>query len=92
MAYVLSRFRIDDYDAWKRDVFDADPAGRRELARSHRILRNADNPAEVFVQTEFDSVETARAFREKLIGSGLLEHVEILTPPTVAEEVDVQRY
>jgi hypothetical protein len=92
MAYVLTRFRIDDYETWKRELFDADPVGRRQVARGHRILRSADNPAEVFVQTEFDSLEEARAFREKLMSSAALEHVEVLTPPTVAEEVDAERY
>jgi hypothetical protein len=92
MAYLLARFRVDDYDTWKRERFDVDPAGRRQAARGHRILRTADNPSEIFVQTEFGSVEEARAFREKLTSSAVLEHVQVLTPPTVVEEVDAETY
>jgi hypothetical protein len=92
MAYVLTRLKIDDYDAWKRERFDLDPADRRQAARGYRILRSADNPSEVFVQVEFDSVDDARAFRDRLIATGVLEHVQVMTPPTVVEVADSQTY
>jgi hypothetical protein len=92
MTYMVARMRLDDYDAWKRERFDQDPAGRREAAKGHRIMRNVDDPNEVFVQVEFDSADTARAFREKLMGSGALDGINVLTPPTVIEEADSQTY
>ena len=49
MAFMLTRVRVDDYEAWK-PVFDADPAGARTAATGHRILRNAEDPNELFVQ------------------------------------------
>ena len=29
MALVLAHFETDDFDAWKRERFDADPADRK---------------------------------------------------------------
>ena len=92
MTYLLARFKLDDYETWKRDRFDQDPAGRREVAKSHRIMRNAEDPNEVFVQVEFDSADTARSFRERLKQSGALEGINVITPPTVVEEADSQTY
>jgi len=92
MTLLVGRFRIPDYDTWKRERFDRDPGGRREVAKGYRIMRNADDPTEVFVQVEFDSADTARAFRDRLRSSGAFEGVEILTEPTVIEEVDAETF
>jgi hypothetical protein len=37
---------------------------------------------------EFDSVEDANAFRERLLASGALDRTTVLTPPTVVELVE----
>jgi hypothetical protein len=37
MALILAHFEIDDYDAWKRERFDQDPAGRKQSAKNHVI-------------------------------------------------------
>lgn len=41
MACVVGVFRTDDYEGWKR-MFDADPAGRKQAAKGHRIMRSVD--------------------------------------------------
>ena len=46
MAFIMSRFDVGDYDAWKQ-TFDSDPAGRKPSAKGHRILRSVANPDEV---------------------------------------------
>jgi hypothetical protein len=92
MTFLFARFQVDDYEAWKQGRFDADPAGRKEAAKSHRIYRSLDNPREVFVQVEFDSADTARKFRERLLGSGALDGIDVLTPPQLVEEADSARY
>jgi len=94
MAIVLLHFEIDDYDAWK-PMFDNDPVGRREGgATGHIVSRAVDNPDEVFIRVEFPSVDQASAFREKLLGSGVLERsgMRIKTGPTVAEVADTATY
>jgi hypothetical protein len=39
MALMLMSFEVDNYDEWK-ELFDSDPAGRKSVAKGHRILRS----------------------------------------------------
>jgi hypothetical protein len=59
MAFIMSRFDVGDYHAWKQ-MFDSDPGGRKQSAKGHRIFRSVANPNEVFVATEFSSAGTRR--------------------------------
>ena len=90
MALILTRIHVDDYDTWK-PMFDKDVPGARQAAKGHRILRNVDDPNEVFIQVEFDSAEDARTGREKLLASGVLDRFQDRTGPTVVEEAEVFR-
>lgn len=92
MAFILGHFDVGDYATWKKQTFDADPAGRKEAARGHTISRGVDNPSEVFVRVEFASVDEAKSFRERLLGSGALDKVDVKTPPTVVEVADEATY
>jgi hypothetical protein len=57
---------VRDYDAWKQS-FDSDPVGREAGGvRSYRIFRTVDDPNDVVIELEFDSVSDAEAFRAKL--------------------------
>jgi predicted nucleotidyltransferase len=91
MAFMLTRIQVDDYDAWK-PIFDSDPPGAREAAKGHRLLRSLEEPNDVFVQVEFGSPEDARAARERLLASGVLERVTVKAGPTVAEEAETVAY
>ena len=92
MTLLVGRFQLEDYETWKREMFDRDPAGRRQAAKGHRIMRNVDDPNQVFVQVEFETVDDAKAFRARLMSSDAFEGVEVLTEPTVIEEADAQTY
>src|SRR5688500_11189982 len=76
MAFVLGVFDTGDYDKW-RQMFDSDPAGRKQSATRHRVFRGVDNPNEVFVSLEFASVEGAKSFCERLLASGALDNVSV---------------
>jgi hypothetical protein len=91
MAFILGRFDVGDYDAWKQ-MFDSDPAGRKQSGKGHRILRSVANPSEVFVAVEFSSAEEAQSFQERLLGSGALDNVTVKTEPTVVEEAESVEY
>ena len=94
MAIMVLNFEVDDYDVWK-PMFDEDPAGRRESgATGHVVSRAVDNPNEVFIRVEFPSVEQAKTFRERLIGSGVMERagMRLKLGPTVAEVDDATTY
>jgi hypothetical protein len=91
MAFVLTRIKVDDYDAWK-PMFDSDPPGAREAAKGHRILRGAEDPNVVFVQVEFASADDANDARERLLASGVLDRVSLQAGPTVAEDAETVDY
>ena len=87
MAFMVHHLEVDDYDTWKQ-FFDEDPVGRKQAAKGHTMLRSVDNPSEVFTRVEFDSVEDAKSFRDRLVASGALDRTTVLTPPTVVELVE----
>ena len=60
MPYLLERHKVHDYVRW-RAVFDADAAGREAAGcRGARIFRAADDPEEVVVLFEWDTLQMAR--------------------------------
>jgi hypothetical protein len=91
MAALVGIFDTGGYDAWKQ-MFDTDPAGRKQAAKSHRIMRSVDNPDEVFVRVDFGSVDEAQTFRERLLASGALDNVTVVKEPTVVELADEATY
>jgi hypothetical protein len=91
MTYILTRVQVGDYEAWK-PIFDSDPPGARRAAKSHRLLRSAEDPNEVYVSVEFDSPEAAHEARERLLASGILERFPDHTGPTVAEVAESVTY
>jgi len=93
VAIMLLHLEVDDYDTWK-PLFDSDPAGRKQSATGHMISRSVDNPNAIFIRTEYPSVEEAKAFRQRLLDSGVLERsgAKIIVPPTVAEVAEAVTY
>jgi hypothetical protein len=89
-AFIVGAFE-GDVDAWN-ERFLSDPLGRRQVAKGHTLLRGADNPNQVFVRLEFDTIEDAKAFAEKVRGSDVLEGLTVTVPPTAAELLDKAEY
>ena len=57
---------VRDYDTWKQ-AFDSDPVGREAGGvRGYRIARVADDQNLVLIELDFDSVDEAETFRERL--------------------------
>jgi quinol monooxygenase YgiN len=60
VPYLLERHRVRDYDRW-RAIFDGDSEGREEAGcLGARVFRNAEDPEEVVVLFEWESLERAR--------------------------------
>lgn len=92
MALLMARLEVADYEAWKREKFDADSTGRLGAATGHRIYRSTENTNEVFVHVEFPTPEEAILYRERLLGSGALEGVRASNEPGVVEEEETVTY
>jgi hypothetical protein len=91
MAFILTRINVGDYERWK-PMFDEDKPGARAAAKGHRILRNADEPNEVFVMVELASAEEAQAGRVTLLTSGVLDRFADKTEPKILEEAEQVNY
>jgi hypothetical protein len=90
MTFILTRIRVGDYERWK-PMFDQDAPRAREAAKRWRVFRSADDPNEVFILIEFDSVADARTARDRLLASGVLDRFDDKSGPTilnVAETVE----
>jgi hypothetical protein len=87
MAFMLTRINVGDYDAWK-PMFDQDQPGARAASKGWRIFRSVDEPGQVFIQIEFESVEDAKEGREKLLASGVLDRFSDKYGPIVVEEAE----
>jgi hypothetical protein len=90
MAFILTRIDVGDYEAWK-PLFDQDMPGTRRSALAHRLFRSSENPNEVFIQVEFDSLDEANAARQRLVASGVLDRFPDKTGPTVVEQAEEVR-
>ena len=91
MTFILTRINVGDYERWK-PMFDQDTPGARAEAKGHRVLRNSDEPNEVFVMVEFATAEQAEAGRRKLVESGVLDRFEDKTEPKILEEAEQVNY
>ena len=91
MPSMLLHLEVADYDEWKK-LFDSDPGGRMGIAKGHVISRGVDNPSDVFVRTEYASVDDARKVRQQLLDSGALNQAVVKTGPTIVEIADQATY
>ncbi len=91
MPFIVTRINVGDYDRWK-PMFDKDEPGARSAAKGYRILRGVENPGEVFVVVEFDSLADATAGKEKLLASGVLDRFEDKNQPKLVEEAEAVIY
>ena len=84
-AFIITRIQVGDYDAW-RPMFDQDLPRAREKATAQRVFRSADDPNQVFILLEFDSLEDARTAERRLLDSGVLDRFSDKHGPNVLVE------
>jgi hypothetical protein len=84
-AFIITRIQTGDYDTW-RPLFDADRPRARERATVERVFRAADDPDQVFIFLEFESLEDAQESRRRLLESGVLDRFADVHGPNVLEE------
>lgn len=81
-AFIITRIQTGDYERW-RPMFEQDRPRTREKALIQRVLRNTDDPNEVFIYLEFTSLDDANEARERLVASGVLNRFEDKDGPNV---------
>jgi hypothetical protein len=91
MPFILTRINVGDYDTWK-PMFDDDSPGARKSAKGYQLFRGLDNPSEVYVLVEFASTDEARAGRERLLTSGVLDRFADKDEPRLVEMAEAKGY
>jgi hypothetical protein len=81
-AFIITRIQTVDYDRW-RPMFDQDRPRAREKALLQRVLRSANDPNEVFIYLEYESLDDANEARERLLSSGVLDRFDDKHGPNV---------
>jgi len=66
MPIVRIEHSVPNFEGW-RQAFDRDPADRKGSGvRRYQILRSSDDPNFVMIDLEFDDLNQAEAFLEKM--------------------------
>jgi hypothetical protein len=86
-AFIITRIQTDDYDRW-RPMFDQDRPRAREKALLQRVLRSTDDPNEVFIYLEFETLDDAEKARDRLVSSGVLDRFDDKHGPNVLVDAD----
>ena len=64
-------------------MFEQDQPRAREKAILQRVLRSTDDPNEVFIYLEFESLDDANGARDRLLSSGVLDRFDDKHGPNV---------
>ena len=81
MAYLMIRHRVKDYATWK-PVFDEHAKARKAAgSKGGHLLRSADDPNNLVILLEWDSVANARRFVESHNLNTTMEHAGVVDKP-----------
>ncbi len=92
MTYIFVKHRVEDYDRWKA-VFDEHAAVRKEHGSTGaRVLRDANDPQEVVVITEWQDMEHAQQFAQDPDLLEVMQRAGVTGAPDIffLEETDQQ--
>jgi heme-degrading monooxygenase HmoA len=90
MAYLLVQQSVEDKNKWKA-VFDEHGADRKAAgSKGGLVFRNANDPNQVTVLLEWDSLEHARAFAGSDELREAMQKAGVTGPPNVSflDEID----
>ena len=89
MPYILVRHKVKDYAKWK-PLFDAHEGRKTAGSQGGRIFRTAEDPNELVVLMEWDSLDKARAFAQSEDLRSTMEKAGVADQPDVyfLEEIE----
>jgi hypothetical protein len=64
MATLFARHTVANFDAWKKAYEEFEPIRKSMGVTSHGAYQAADDPNDITVYHEFDTVAVARAFAD----------------------------
>jgi heme-degrading monooxygenase HmoA len=94
MPYLLVRHKVEDYQRWK-PAFDEHAATQQQSGSTgRRLFRNADDPNELLILNEFDSLDNARTFGQSQELKETMQRAGVADQPDVyyLEEIEEVRF
>jgi len=93
MVYVFVQHEVADYDAWKPGFDEHDETRLEYGQQGYQLFRAADDPNNVYMIGEFDSMENAQAFLEESDVREKMAELGVKGEPQVAflEEIESRR-
>ena len=83
MAQFIVRHKVQDYNKWK-PVFDEHSTTRKAAgSKGGRLYRNAENPLELIILWDWDTLENAQKFghspdlRETMMRAGVADQPDV---------------
>jgi quinol monooxygenase YgiN len=90
MMHVLIRHKVTDYNSWK-NVFDSHLATRKRAGETgFRVFHNVDDPHEVVLLLDWESIEEARKFMTSEELRGAMAKAGVVGAPEVQYIEDVR--
>ena len=83
MATLFVRHTVADYKAWRKLFEEFQPKGVELGVKSAAVYQAADNPNDVTVTHDFDTVETARSFAQAEGLKNAMRDAGVIGAPTI---------
>ena len=81
MTHLLIRHRVKDYDAWKGQFDEFITQRKAGGERGFQVYRPVDDPNNLVLLFEWDSVENASTFMHSKALKDAMVKAEVLEPP-----------
>ncbi|MBI5098328.1 MAG: hypothetical protein HZB30_03695 [Nitrospirae bacterium] len=81
MAFILVRYKVENYKRWKNTFNDAFEMRRQFGEKSYRAFRSSDNQNEMVILLEWDSLGSARRFTKSKALRQCMEKAGVVGKP-----------
>ena len=83
MAHAIIRHRVKDYDTWKAGFDDFVAQRRAGGETAYQIFRPENDPDNLILHFEWDSLEHAQAFMDSAVLKEVMEKAGVVEAPEI---------
>ena len=83
MANLLVHHQVEDYEKWK-PIFDGHASFRSQMgSKGGRVFRSNENPNNIFILFEWDSIENAQKFSQSDNLKEIMKKAGVISKPDI---------
>jgi heme-degrading monooxygenase HmoA len=91
MVHILTHAKVRDFGKWK-PFFDRDESTRKKSgSKGSQVFQNVEDPTDVFILLEWDSVENAKKFSTSEDLKKTMEAAGVLGVPHIHMVKEIQK-